>query len=265
MSRPWKFVKPKLTPWVRPRAEGDTAGVLHSNNKTNPHWSGAVITAPPFGTIFQSITGSFSVPEAYPPNEAPAGTYIVSIWIGIDGYTDLTVLQCGFDVSCTVANNVVGNPIVTPWFQWAPGAIAAIENESFPVALGNTVSVTMCRGADQGSAVVSFSNTSTNMTTGFQSYPALFPTIFEGQNVEWIVEDPVLGPADIYIPFPDFSLVGFHDCLATTGLSFNSNYGEEDLSSPNVLYLNMLQDGTTLATTAPGNSEEFLVFYTGPP
>jgi hypothetical protein len=103
MARKLTFVKPELKinesfihrPLSRvdflerelPTDKGVTA------NSSNLIWSGAVLPNPPTNQKFDIISGSWIVPDAYPPPSAKKsdgtwsdGTWSCCTWIGIDGY-----------------------------------------------------------------------------------------------------------------------------------------------------------------------------------
>ena len=72
---------------VLPTSQGVSA------NSTSNIWSGAVLPFPPSGEKFNIISGSWIVPNAYPPPSAKRpdgtwndGTWVCCTWIGIDGY-----------------------------------------------------------------------------------------------------------------------------------------------------------------------------------
>lgn len=84
------------------------SGTLIAARSTNTSktWSGAVLTAPPAGTTFTAVGGTFVVPKPSPPTSGP-GSWGGSAWVGIDGYwsNPYALFQAGVSWGVTVSDS----------------------------------------------------------------------------------------------------------------------------------------------------------------
>src|ERR1700761_3399123 len=94
------------------RVSNVTEAVQFSSN-----WAGAVITAPPAGQKFTTVSGRFNVPTPSRPAGAGAGSYSASAWVGIDGDTaGNSILQSGIDFTISSSGAIS----YQAWYEWFP-------------------------------------------------------------------------------------------------------------------------------------------------
>ena len=116
-------------------ASPDATGVQYSTN-----WAGAVLTAPPAGSTFNAISGTFTVPKPSVPS-GKTGTYSGAAWIGIDGDTySKAILQAGVQWS---VDNSGGSPSysVSAWHEWFPAP--SINFGAMAVKVGDEISLSI--------------------------------------------------------------------------------------------------------------------------
>jgi hypothetical protein len=224
---------------TRPSGGGLAPGAAPA---TNDHWSGAV-TSPPAGQAFNTVSGSWVVPNAGPPPSTwtssgwSDGTYMVVTWIGIDGWgvtgsTD--VLQAGTATQVTVSG---GTPTVSTfaWYEWWTDLWIQFAN--FPVSAGDTIACTVCApSTTHGFVAIS------NLTTGTATSVGVSPpsgVSLTGNCAEWIVERPT-DAAGVLYTLPDYGATFFYDAVAGTPTR------EADLSGATAI--NMVVGGTTVST-----------------
>ncbi|KAF8184452.1 glutamic protease [Pholiota molesta] len=188
-SRPLARVEGPLT------AAGNTSHVEYSSN-----WSGAVLTSPPSGQTFSTVTGTFVVPT-------PSGNGAASAWVGIDGDTaQNSILQAGVDF--TISG---GSVSYDAWYEWFPNY--AIDFSNFGISSGDTITVTVqATSSTAGYAILENASTGQKVTQAVSSTAAL-----AGQNAEWIVED--FEENGSLVPFADFGTVTFTGASASTASS----------------------------------------------
>jgi hypothetical protein len=82
-----------------------------TNANYSSNWSGAVLKAPPSGTIFTSISAEFTVPTPRRANNKAGSS---SAWVGIDGNTYRNaILQTSIDFTITLNSSVSFNA----WYE----------------------------------------------------------------------------------------------------------------------------------------------------
>lgn len=68
----------------------NTENLLESTNATHveysSNWAGAILTSPPSGQTFNSVSAQFTVPTPSAPSSG-SGSWSASAWVGIDGDT----------------------------------------------------------------------------------------------------------------------------------------------------------------------------------
>jgi hypothetical protein len=211
-------------------------------NGTNGTWSGAVAHAPA-GETFEWVFGTWNVPDVEPGGQGP-GSWYAATWIGIDGVVDVT--QIG---TMQVASKAArGRPTRScfAWYEWwsasAPSPWVAIAN--FPVSFGDTISGLICL-VSPTEANFSMVNMTTGVHVGFGQIPLTAPagTASLENQAEWILERPQLPSGQAQLP--DFSEISFASAYAGRGLAFSVEGGAADT------VLNMVENGTTVATTTP--------------
>jgi Peptidase A4 family len=225
-------------------------------NGTNGTWSGAVAHAPA-GETFEWVFGTWNVPDVEPGGQGP-GSWYAATWIGIDGVVDVT--QIG---TMQVASKAArGRPTRScfAWYEWwsasAPSPWVAIAN--FPVSFGDTISGLICL-VSPTEANFSMVNMTTGVHVGFGQIPLTAPagTASLENQAEWILERPQLPSGQAQLP--DFSEISFASAYAGRGLAFSVEGGAADT------VLNMVENGTTVATTTIETPTLIKIDYTGGP
>jgi Peptidase A4 family/Tachylectin len=218
---------------------------------TNDTWSGAVTHASP-GETFEWVSGQWNVPYVEPGGQGGPGPWYASTWIGIDGITDVTQIGTMQIVSADLTTSCYA------WYEWwskfftSPWQV--IQN--FTVSFGDTIYGLICM---QSTTAADFSmiNMTTGFHVGFGQYPLNAPgntTSMENQ-AEWILERPEVG--GVNPPLPDFSPVTFSSAYAGHGLDFVVDGGTADT------LVNMVENGTTVATTTIESPTSIEIVYTG--
>jgi len=169
----------------------------NTNVQYSSNWAGAVLTSPPAGSTFTSVSATFVVPSA-------SGSGAASAWVGIDGdtYTN-SILQTGLDF------NVQGGRVTyDAWYEWYPDYAYDFTGISFSV--GDSVSISVVASTTtSGTAVIQ------NLTTGKKVSKAITSSAaLGGQNAEWIVED--FEQNGQLVAFANFGTVTFTDVKAGT-------------------------------------------------
>lgn len=211
-----------------------------SSNDTNvqysSNWSGAVLTAPPSGSIFTSAHGRFTVPT--PKHVGSSGSESSSAWVGIDGDTyGNAILQSGVDF--TVDDS--GAVSYDSWYEWYPDY--AYDFDSFTVSAGDVIQVDIV-AATTSKGTVTLSNISTGQKVSQALSAPSSSAVLGGQNAEWIVEDFEEGGS--LVALSDFGTVVFTG--ATAGTSKGESVG---LSGATVIDI---KSGSTVVTDVTINS-----------
>jgi hypothetical protein len=257
LHRPWRRVIPQYE--LQP-ARGIPAG-LPAGNGTFSNWSGAVAT-PPAGEGFASVSGTWIVPDAYPPASARNGDgyndglYNVLHWVGIGGDTGAgaaNLLQAGTGTDVNVVSGAIS---VTPyvWFEWWNSALdnGYARLGGFTVTPGDVIAVSVCTSNDASGAATIGNVTRSEYVTQAISPPSANLTLV-GNTAEWIVEREGFGGGGL-ATLADYGEMFFSDCLAG-GSGFEVN-----LSGAG--FFNML-DGPATVSTALGVSATVLECYYG--
>jgi hypothetical protein len=257
LQRPWRRVIPQYE--LRP-ARTRPAG-LPVGNGTSSNWSGAVAT-PPAGQGFASASGTWIVPDAYPPASAwngngyNDGLYNVLHWVGIGGDAGAgagNLLQAGTGTDVNVVNGAIS---VTPyvWFEWWNSALdnGYTRLNGFTVTPGDIIAVSVCTGNDTSGAATIGNVTRSEYVTQAINPPSANLTLV-GNTAEWIVEREGFGGGGL-ATLADYGAMFFSDCLAG-GSGFEVN-----LSGAG--FFNML-DGSATVSTALDVSATVLECYYG--
>ncbi|KAL6821747.1 peptidase A4 family domain-containing protein [Trichoderma sp. SZMC 28015] len=215
-------------------ASGNDTHVSYSSN-----WSGAVITSPPAGQTFNSVSASFVVPTPKVPSGGSSrGTYSASAWVGIDGDTyQNAILQTGVDF--TVTNGKVS---YDAWYEWFPDYA---YDFTLAISPGDTIKTTVTSTSSKaGVAVIE------NVTTGKSVSKSLTSTYaLGGQNAEWIVEDFEEGSS--LVSLANWGSVVFTGATASTGSSSldASTASVIDIRQNNQVLTSVTIDGSTVTDT----------------
>lgn len=214
-------------------AAGNTSHVEFSSN-----WSGGVLTSPPAGQTFTTVTGTFKIPT-------PSGTGAASAWVGIDGDTaQNSILQSGVDF--TVSG---GRVSYQAWFEWFPNF--AIDFNNFPISSGQTITVTVHSTSTTTGTVVM-----TNVSTGKSITQAVSApsssAALAGQNAEWIVEDFEEGGS--LVTLTNFGSVTFTGASASTS--------SQSLGVTGATLIDMQQNSKTLTSVTVNSASSLTVTHT---
>jgi hypothetical protein len=221
-TRPVEFTEESI-------AAGNETQVTYSTN-----WSGAVITSPPSGQTFDSVTASFVVPTPkVPSGSSSSGTYSASAWVGIDGDTyQNAILQTGIDF--TISNGQVS---YDAWYEWYPDYA---YDFSISISAGDTITATVSSTSSKaGTAVIENVTTGKTVSKSLTSSSAL-----GGQNAEWIVEDYEEGSS--LVALANWGTVTFTGATAKTAAS------SENAASASIL--DIRQNGKVLTSVSVSGS-----------
>jgi len=186
--------------WQAPR--------VRNANGTSSNWSGYAVysdaqSSPGKGkksastATFSYVTGSWVVPEVVSSDSA--NTYS-STWVGLDGYSDVTVEQIGTEQDWSN-----GSAQYYAWFEMYPKW--AYEIVGFPVNPGDTISADV-EYKSKGAFTLTIINVTEDVSFSItQRSPSA-----QRLSAEWIEEAPWSGGA---LPLADFGTVDFFDCSAT--------------------------------------------------
>jgi hypothetical protein len=132
----------------------------------------------------------------------------------------------------------------------------AIAN--FPLNFGDTISGLICL-LSPTEASFSMINMTSGVHVGFGQIPLPAPPGTESleNQAEWILERPELSTGQALLP--DFGEIYFNSAYAGRGLDFLAEGGAADT------VLNMVEDGTTVATTTIESPTLITIDYTGGP
>lgn len=165
---------------------------------TSLNWSGYVAESSipnPANGFINAVMGSWTVP-ALTPDPSGENTY-VSIWVGIDGYSNTTVEQIG-----TAQEIVDGEQQNYAWFETYPQPTQVL----FTVNNGDAITASV---AYVGSNT--FTLSISDITTG-QSYSENHNANALRRSAEWIVEAPSLSGI---LPLANFGTVEFDNAQFT--------------------------------------------------
>ncbi|EED19115.1 aspergillopepsin-2 precursor, putative [Talaromyces stipitatus ATCC 10500] len=219
-------------------------------NRTNvdysSNWSGGVLTAPPSGTKFTSVTAQFTVPKPSLPSGATQDSY-ASAWVGIDGDTYTTaILQTGVDFGISTSGQISYDA----WYEWYPDY--AYDFSGIDISTGDTIRLTVTStNNDAGVAVIENLSNGQSVTQSLKA-PSSTATL-GGQNAEWIVED--FDSNGRQVPFADFGTVRFIDAAAGTEDGGTVGTSEADL-------LDISQNGKVLTSASAPSDTEIVVEWT---
>jgi len=256
LHRPWRRVVPQYQ--LRPARTLPAA--LPTGNGTSSNWSGAVAT-PPAGKGFASVSGTWIVPDAYPPASARNGQgyndglYNALHWVGIAGDTGAgagNLLQAGTGTDVNVANGVIS---VTPyfWFEWWNSALdnGYAKLGGFTVSPGDTIEVSVCTSNDTSGAATIGNVTRSEYVTQAINPPTGNLTLVTN-TAEWIVEREGFTGGGLST-LADYGAMFFSDCLAG-GSGFEVNLSGAGL-------LNMVSGSATVSTALDVSATVLECYY----
>ena len=154
------------------------------------NWSGYAESLPASAPA-QSVTASWTVPAV---STATAG--YSSVWIGIDGFNDTSIIQAG-----TEQDSVGGTASYSAW--WTTSANGYVgQTISEPVQPGDAVTATISDGTDGWTVTVA------DATAGW-TYTSPTPIAYTGPgtSAEWIMEAPSVGTRPL--PLADYGTLTF--------------------------------------------------------
>jgi len=206
-----------------------------SNVEYSSNWAGAVLTAPPAGSTFTSVSGQFVVPT-------PSGSGAASAWVGIDGDTyQNAILQTGVDF--TVSGGKVS---YDGWYEWYPDF--AYDFSGITFSAGDTVALSVkSTSSTAGTAVIENLTTGKTVTQSLTSSSKL-----GGENAEWIVED--FEENGGLVAFADFGTVTF-----TGAAAGYSTGGSEGVTGATIIDIE--QSNKVLTSVSTSGSSEVVITY----
>jgi hypothetical protein len=242
------IVPPTLEPTGRiryPKKVTETDGVVHALQSNS--WSGAVIPNPPTGRTFSMVTGSWIVPNAYPPQSAKQGNgwkdglYESSAWVGIDGWGTPSVLQTGTVSKCQVSGGKIVSQDAYAWLEWFPAG--EVRFTQLAVKPGDVMNAVVCGGAATAVGYVGLQNISSGVVTGLTDINTPKGTVLSNKTVEWVLEDDTIGSS--LGLFPDYGATFFFGAICTSTAP-DGSLQEQDLNSATVI--DMTTSGSSSGT-----------------
>jgi hypothetical protein len=222
------------------RIKEHTEGLV---NATSSNWSGSVLFIGG-GDTFKWISGSWTVPHAYPTPGA-AGTEYSSAWLGIDGDGSPDVMQAGTETD--------SDGTCYAWFEWFPAFSVGINN--FSVVPGDVVSLVLC-ATSPTTAWMSIGNLTSKQYTNF-AFSAPSGTTLVGNCAEAVVERPGVGGG--LAQLPRYGEVFFDDTTAYSAKGLSCDIG---IGTPISM---VADDGVTVISspTFEGDQDAMKVSFTG--
>jgi len=255
LHRPWRRVVPQYE--LQPARPLPSRLPLGSGTSWN--WSGAVAT-PPAGKGFTTVSGTWIVPDAYPPPSAWNGSgyndglYNVLHWVGIAGDVRPgagNLVQAGTGTDVNVVSGVIS---VTPysWFEWWNSALdnGYTRLNGFTVTPGDVIEVSVCAGSTIGAASIGNVTRSEYVTQAINP-PAANLTLVPN-TAEWIVEREGFTGGGLST-LADYGAMFFSDCLAG-GTRFEVNLSGAGL-------VNMVAGSATVSTALDVSATVLECYY----
>jgi hypothetical protein len=234
---------PKIpaTPTVDGKESDGETQVDYSSN-----WSGAVLTAPPSGSTFTSVSAQFTVPSPQPVG-GQAGA--ASAWVGIDGDTySNAILQTGIDFNVDASGGVSYDA----WYEWFPDY--AYDFSGIDINIGDVISVSVV-SSSSSSGTATIENLSNGQTVTQDLTAPDSSSTLGGQNAEWIVEDFEEGGS--LVSFANFGTVDFTSAAAGTSSGATVGTTGSDLIDI------QSSSGQVLTSASTPSDSEVVVQYTG--
>jgi hypothetical protein len=186
-----------------------SAAVVNSHRSTkaatpakllSPNWAGPVLT----GGVYDHATATVTVPQA----KCSKTFTDSSFWVGLDGFTDGTVEQNGFDVACDA-----GQAYYLPWIEEYPAPPVLLQPAQFSVVPGDKVTVTVTANAGTNAGTDTFTFDNATSGTSFTA-SATAAQGAQGASAECIAEAPGEGYTGKFTQLTDFGQVDFTQCEA---------------------------------------------------
>ncbi len=189
-----------------------TETVVFDVGSVSSNWSGYAITGSANGA-FTGIQGTFTVPSltSNQPASCSTGqttgslssTCTTSVWLGIDGFTNQSLIQAGIAEAPIVGGSGYA---IWPWWEILPAA--STQFNALTINPGDSVTVSITPAAAAGDWSISMmdnTNGQSAVVTELYSGPAA--------NAEWIVEAPTINGIQStlspYAPAVQFSHIGY--------------------------------------------------------
>jgi hypothetical protein len=236
--RPMQELVPGIERRGRPRQDVVTV--------THPYWSGAVVHATG-GETFTWVLGQWNVPDVAPAAGGQGSWYSIA-WIGIDGTSDVTQIGTLQSVSANANGGLSKN--CHAFYEWFPNSWQAITN--LPVSFGDTMLGLICLESPT-EAYFRLLNLTSGINAGF-TFTAPAGTVSSENQAEWILEKPGINGASAQLP--NFGEIYFDSAMGGHGLDFLADGGTDTA-------INMVVNGTTLATTTVETPTLIRIAYTG--
>jgi hypothetical protein len=189
-----------------PSLEPNETTTKTTQHRRSHNWAGAVLR----GSDFQTVTGTFVVPEVILPDDAHSHKrHAASAWVGLDGSPGGrkgVVMQTGLHMRIHNGKLRYG-----AWHQWYPNM--NVEFSRMKIMPGDSVALTLSASSESGGIAIIENNTkktSFNHTWVDQT-PHLCRT-----GAEWIVEDYSVTRFGKKgrVPFANFGSVTFTNASA---------------------------------------------------
>jgi hypothetical protein len=259
LHRPWSRVVPEYD--LQPARL--LPAPVPVGNGTSSNWSGAVAT-PPGSAGFDIVSGTWTVPDAYPPPSAANGSggfndglYNVLEWVGIGGDTGAgyaNLLQMGTGTDVNVVNGAVSSVTTYAWFEWfnstADNGYTRVGG--FTVAPGDLIEVSVCSGSNDTSGAAIIGNVTRNKYISQAINPPTSGLVLVGNTAEWIVEREGFTSGGLST-LAEYGAVFFSDCLAS-GSGFEANLSGAGL-------LNMVSGSATVSTALDVSATVLECYY----
>jgi hypothetical protein len=169
------------------------------------YWSGFAATA---AAPYSSASGTFQVPSVI--YSGIAGTAFSSLWVGIGGFGDYTLIQLG------VLEAVgVGGAVYRPWCELYPAPALYLSHTVKP---GDIITASLqCTAACSPSQVQTWQLLMTDETEGW-AWTQSFQYQSSMASAEWITEAPFIGSSEM--PLADYTRATF-DPVSANGANPN--------------------------------------------
>ena len=196
------------------------------------NWSGQVLT----GDTYTGVGGQWTVPSVT-PSTSPEYS---ATWIGIDGWTNSSLIQTG-----TTQETSGANTSYFAWYELLPGASIAINA---PVSPGDVMQAAISE-TSPGEWSIAIQDTTANWV-----YSNSFAYSTPGASAEWIEEAPTIGTSQS-------TLAGFGSAM------FSDMQADGSTSSSVLNPVVMMNPAGTAFIAYPGTyaTNSFTDFYGAPP
>jgi hypothetical protein len=202
------------------------------------NWSGYAVTGS-YGQ-YTSVAGTWTVPTVLaPPLQPNRARQFSSTWVGIDGFSDDTLIQAG-----TEQDWLRGAPFYQSWWEILPASEQPIS--TITVSPGDVMNVSITKGSSDWIITVTNTSTGQSFTTSRRYKGAL-------TSAEWIQEAPTVGNHVAALA---------HD-TPVDFLSTSVNGANPDLVSSDSGVMEKNKSGVVLATPSVPNANQngFAVAY----